>query len=258
MLGAASSTVVAAFLREATARGEQSVTADTGGSVVAPDLVVAVGAVRLLGADALAPYALTGQAVLPEESAAVRMAISALPPAQQRPAAPPHGPEPPWVRAWIDWGLVTMLACLDPAAPRAALPLPQEPPQCDGSAPHRRSAATAVDRPDGGSCGEGWVPWSLRMARLASLALPGLHSPVHDAARSGALALARGATRALLRRDFATAARITRWLAWLTADGVPLPLDAALLTDDITLRGGGDRCLLDAAISRRLLGLDSV
>ncbi|WKX11860.1 hypothetical protein [Streptomyces sp. NL15-2K] len=102
------------------------------------------------------------------------------------------------------------------------------------------------------------MPWSLRMARLASLALPGLHSPVHDAARSGALALARGATRALLRRDFATAARITRWLAWLTADGVPLPVDAALLTDDIMLRGGGDRCLLDAAISRRLLGLDSV
>jgi hypothetical protein len=161
------------------------------------------------------------------------------------------------VRAWVDWGLATVLARLDPAACHDPVPQPQEPPQCDGNAPRHRSAAGTTDHLEGGRR-EGWVPWSLRMGRLASLALPGLHSPVHDAARSGALALARGATRALLRRDFATAARITRWLAWLAADGAALPVDAALLTEDIALRGGGARCLLDASISRRLLGLDGV
>jgi hypothetical protein len=255
--GAGDTTVVAAFLQDASARSEPSVTTDGGGFSATSGLVAAVGAVRLLGADVLAPYVLTGQALLPEESAAVRLALSALPPAQQPPAAPPYGLEPPWVRAWIDWGLVTLLGRLDPAAFPAPVPQPQQPPPCDGNAPRHRSAAGTADHLDGGGA-EGWVPWSLRMGRLASLALPGLCSPVHEAARSGALALARGATRALLRRDFPTAARITRWLAWLTADGTSLPLDVALLTEDIALRGGGDRCLLDAAISRRLLDLDSV
>ncbi|MFF8883591.1 hypothetical protein [Streptomyces flaveolus] len=206
---------------------------------------------RVLGADALAPYLLTGRPLLPEESAAVRLSLSALPPARRPPAAPPSGREQAWIRAWIHWGLVTVLARLDAAPERVAVTVPQGPPPCDDSEPRHRSAADPADCPVGH--GEGWVPWSLRMGQLASLALPGLDGPVHQAARSGGLALARGATRALLRRDFATVARITRWLAWLAADGVALPLDVALLIEDIALRGGDDRCLLDAVIARRLL-----
>ncbi|MGP4111404.1 hypothetical protein ACTWP5_10860 [Streptomyces sp. 4N509B] len=212
-----------------------------------------VTAVRLLGADLLAPYLLTGQALPSEESAAIRLSLAALSPTPKPPAAPPLGPEPPWVRAWIDWGLATVLARLAPAAPVVPAPAPPGPPRCGDDAPRRRSAAEAVGRPDRA---EGWVPWSSRMGQLASLALPGLDGPVHHAARHGALALARGATRALLRGDFATAARVTRWLAWLSADGAALPLDAALLTRHIALRGGGDRCLLDAAVAVRLLGLE--
>ncbi|MES4906920.1 MULTISPECIES: hypothetical protein [unclassified Streptomyces] len=251
--GTGGTAVVAAHLRAAelqAAHHEPSAAGDGPGATATSGAAVAVGAVRVLGADALAPYLLTGRALLPEESAAIRLSLSALPPAQRPPAAPPVGREQSWTRAWIDWGLVTVAARLDPDLWRVAAPVPQGPPPCDDSAPRHRPAAG----PGGG--GEGWVPWSLRMGRLASLALPGLDGPVHQAARSHVLALARGATRALLRRDFATAARIARWLAWLAAGGVALPLDAALLTGDIALRGGDDRCLLDASIARHLLGLE--
>ncbi|MFH8409160.1 hypothetical protein ACH4FX_30875 [Streptomyces sp. NPDC018019] len=224
------------------------------------DPAVALGAVRVLGADVLAPYILTGRSPSEGETAAVGLALGALPPADPPPPAPPRGPEQPWTVAWVDWGLATSLSRLGPAgSPAPAAPLPQGPPRCDDTAPRRLPAtpADALDSP-GGSVQEGWVPWSVRMGQLASLALPGLDGPVHDAARSGVLGLARGATRATLRRDFPTAARITRWLAWLHADGAEPPLDAALLTEYIGLVGGGERTALDTAIARRLLGLEAV
>ncbi|MEV0276650.1 hypothetical protein AB0I22_09760 [Streptomyces sp. NPDC050610] len=229
----------------------------------AGDPAVALGAVRMLGADVLAPYALTGLALPPGEAEAVRLALDALPPVQPPPAAPPAGEEQPWLMAWADWGLLTLLSAAEPAdvtgSPPLQPPYPQGPPQYDGSAP-RHLPPTAAAGPDGdGAVREGWAPWSVRMGRLASLALPGLDGPVHDAARQGAVGLARGAGRATLRRDFATAARIARWLAWLHAEGVALPLDPAPLTTYIQLAGGdGGRLALDTAIARRLLGLEPV
>ncbi|MEB3961029.1 hypothetical protein OKJ48_12350 [Streptomyces kunmingensis] len=218
------------------------------------DQVAALGAVRLLGADVLAPYVLTGSAPPAEETVAVAAALDALPPAQPPPAAPPGGPEPAWVRAWIDWSLVTVLARIDPAVTAPTAPEPPPPPRCAAPTAPRHAPATA----EGGVTHEGWVPWSVLMGQLSPLALPGLDGPVHQAARSGATGLARGATRAVLRRDFPTAARITRWLAWLHAEGVRLPLDPAPLTEHITLLGGGGRVALDTAIAGRLLGLESV
>ncbi|MEU6394623.1 hypothetical protein [Streptomyces sp. NPDC046939] len=215
---------------------------------------VAVAAVRLLGADVLAPYALTGRTPPPEEGAAVALALDALPPAHPAPAAPPEGDEQPWVRAWIDWSVVTVLARIDPATDTPAAPVPQAPPRCDPGPDRRRPLGAAPGEP----AQEGWVPWSVRMGHLSSLALPGLDGPVHEAARSGLLGLARGATRAVLRRDFPTAARITRWLAWAHAERLPLPLDPAPLTEHIALLGGGGRLALDTAIARHLLGLEHV
>ncbi|NDZ85813.1 hypothetical protein G3I23_09550, partial [Streptomyces sp. SID10115] len=72
------------------------------------------------------------------------------------------------------------------------------------------------------------------------------------------LALARGVTRATLRRDFPTAARIARWLVLLHTEGVPVPLDPAPLVEHLGLYGAGPRLALDVAIARRLLGLEDV
>ncbi|MEV6591424.1 hypothetical protein [Streptomyces acidicola] len=251
------STVVMTAHHQTAVEGEPSAAGSGSRAAAVPGAGVVVGAVRVLGADALAAYVLTGLPLPAQESAAVRWGLSALPPAQLAPAAPPGGRERPWVRAWIDWGLVTVLARLDPAGECVVAPVPQGPPPCDDAAPRRRSVTGPTGPAGRGSGGEGWVPWSLRMGQLASLALPGLDGPVHQAARCGAVGLARGATRALLRRDFTTAGRVTRWLAWLAADHVEPGLDVAALTQDIALRGGDDRCLLDAAIARHLLGLEA-
>ncbi|MEU7149280.1 hypothetical protein AB0B15_14775 [Streptomyces sp. NPDC045456] len=219
------------------------------------DPAVALGAVRILGADVLAPYVLTGQPPPAGDTAAIGLALSALPPDETPPPAPPAGTEEAWIMAWIDWGLAAVQARLDPAdAPVRTAPLPQGPPRCDDATPRNLPPTTDAD----GGAQEGWVSWSVRMGKLASLALPGLDGPVHDAARAGALGLARAATRATLRRDHPTAARITRWLAWLRADGVALPLDPAPLTEHIGLLGGGDRPALDTAVARRLLGLEDL
>ncbi len=93
------------------------------------------------------------------------------------------------------------------------------------------------------------------MGQLSPLALPGLDGPVHRAAPR--CALARGASRALLRRDHPTAARIVRWLALLASDGVPVPLELPPLIEHLELLGGGGpRIALDLAIARRLLALE--
>ncbi len=66
----------------------------------------------------------------------------------------------------------------------------------------------------------------------------------------------RAAPRAVLRRDFPTAARITRWLALLSAEGVPVPFDPVPLVEHLRLYGGGPRLALDVAIAGRLLALE--
>ncbi|MFE3743489.1 hypothetical protein [Streptomyces sp. NPDC059134] len=212
----------------------------------APDPGAALAAVRILGADSLAPALLAGAPVHPRDAEAVALAFTALPPARDVTPPPPAGPANPWLMAWRDWGTVTLLAALSgesggsrsrgtdgrPAAVRPAPPPPTGPAAADG---------------------DGWAAWSVTMGQLSTLALPGLDGPVHDAARSSPLGLARGATRAVLRRDYPTAARIVRWLAWLHSDGVRTPLDPVPLVEHISLLAGGDRLALDTAIARRLL-----
>ncbi|MFE2597298.1 hypothetical protein [Streptomyces sp. NPDC057617] len=200
----------------------------------------ALAAIRILGADVLAPAVLAGTAFHPLDAEAVALSFTALPPSREEPLPPPTGPEEPWLMAWRDWGTVTLLTVLTSGdTARTGVPRPTSPP-----------AGVAAPRD-----GTGWAAWSVRMGRLSALALPGLESPVHDAARGAPLALARGATRAVLRRDYPTAARIVRWLAWLHADGVELPLDPAPLVEHIGLMAGGDRLALDTAIARRLIGV---
>lgn len=207
----------------------------------APDPGAALAAVRILGADTFAPVLLAGATFHAQDAAVVALSFSALPPSPEAVPSPPAGPEGPWLTAWRDWGTATLLTVLTggtgdgerPAVPRPAPPSPTGP----------------------GAKGDGadWAAWSVRMAQLSTLALPGLDGPVHDAAREAPLGLARGATRSVLRRDYPTAARIVRWLAWLHADGTELPLDPAPLAEHIGLMAGGDRLALDTAIARRLI-----
>ncbi|MFC9428825.1 hypothetical protein [Streptomyces sp. NPDC056987] len=213
----------------------------------APDPGAALAAIRILGADTLAPALLAGAPVHPRDAEAVTLAFGALPPARDGTPPPPAGPAGPWLMAWRDWGTLTLLAVLSDQAgggrargldgrPAAVRPAPPPP------------AGPAADG------GDAWAAWSVTMGQLATLALPGLDGPVHDAARSSPLGLARGATRAVLRRDYPTAARIVRWLAWLHSEGVRIPLDPAPLVEHISLLAGGDRLALDTAIAGRLLG----
>ncbi|WP_329061172.1 hypothetical protein [Streptomyces sp. NBC_01429] len=197
-----------------------------------PDPGAALAAVRIVGADAFAPALLAGAALHARDAEAVALSFTALPATGGVPA-PPDGPEAAWLMAWRDWATVTLLTAL---TGRDTDGVTAEPP-----------AAPAA----GG--GADWASWSVRMGQLCTLALPGLDGPVHEAARRAPLALARGATRATLRRDYPTAARIARWLAWLHAEGVGLPLDPAPLVEHIALMAAGDRTALDTAIARRTL-----
>ncbi|MFF5563272.1 hypothetical protein ACFY7Z_14420 [Streptomyces sp. NPDC012623] len=198
----------------------------------APDPGAALAAVRIIGADAFAPAVLAGAALHARDAEAVAQSFTALPAANPAPA-PPDGPETAWLMAWRDWGTVTLLTVLNGRG-------------ADGVTAARPAAPAGIG-------GSDWASWSVRMGQLCTLALPGLDGPVHEAARAAPLGLARGATRAALRRDYSTAARIARWLAWLHAEGVELPLDPAPLVEHIALMAAGDRTALDTAIARRLL-----
>ncbi|MFF2349580.1 hypothetical protein ACFVVL_07350 [Kitasatospora sp. NPDC058115] len=100
-----------------------------------------------------------------------------------------------------------------------------------------------------------WPRWSVDMARLSALALPRLDGPVHELARRHSLTLARGVVRSMLRRDYRTAARLARWLAWTEADGAAAHLDLGPVLDRIRAVGDGStRMWLELAITEALAG----
>ena len=194
-----------------------------------------LAALRLLGPDTFAPSLLTGEPMAPDTVAAVADACRMFRPAGD--AAPAGGgaargpaDDDALVVGWRDWATARLLA-----AAGHEIPVP------------RPGAVPAVGT-------SGWQAWSVRMAQLCGLALPGLDSPVHDLARRESLALARGATRSALRKDIRVAVRLARWLAWLQGSGTPVLLEVEPLLDHIQLTGGGGpRTALDLAIARRLL-----
>ncbi|TDB84733.1 hypothetical protein E1264_23545 [Actinomadura sp. KC216] len=98
-----------------------------------------------------------------------------------------------------------------------------------------------------------WRAWSAALAALAALAVPGLDSPLHRCAAAGGLALARGATRSVLRRDLPVAAALTRWLALPALDASPLR--TTLLIEHIAACDGTPRTLLHTQIAAHLLHL---
>ncbi|MFJ2774961.1 hypothetical protein [Streptomyces sp. NPDC087300] len=234
----------------------------------AHDPKAALAAIRIIGADAFAPCLLNEAALHPQDAAAVTQAFEVFPPPVSTPAPPPAGPAEPWLAAWRDWATTALLARFagaDPGsavsgAPQLGIDAGQDPGIAlvhpPAAAPELADAASPAALGTADHAGLPWQAWSVRMSQLSPLALPGLDGPVPDAARAAPVALARGATRAVLRRDFSTAARITRWLALLAGDGIRLPLDPVPLVEHLGLHGGGTRLALDIAISRRLLAME--
>jgi hypothetical protein len=210
-----------------------------------------LAAVRILGADLFTPYLLTGAPLHAELAEAVAMAdaFRAFPPeqltAQQsnpQQSAPQqltgrqaggHRPGDAAVVGWRDWAASELLR-------RCGLPPLVRPP-----------AEAAPTTPEDGLAP--WQDWSLWMAKLSPLAVPGLDSPVHESARRGSRALARGTVRAMLRRDYRTAARIARWLALGQASGLESPLRLEPLFRQVRLFGGPSaRTALDVRVGERL------
>jgi hypothetical protein len=191
------------------------------------DPTAGLGAVRLVGADVFLPHVVLNRPVDAEDVEVVVASFEVFPPVDE-PVAPEQR-----VMAWHDWSTARLLATLTGARPLAA---PDDP--------------AAVLGPV-----EQWACWSVAVAQLSSLAHPGATGPLVDAVAAQPLALCRGVLRTVLRRDFHTASRLTRWVALLHSTGVALPVDPVLLVDHIGLRVGSEpRRLLDLAVARLLVG----
>ncbi|MFD8597902.1 hypothetical protein ACFV1L_23135 [Kitasatospora sp. NPDC059646] len=182
-----------------------------------PEPQALLAADRVLGPDVFAPALLTGRPTPPEVAARAAEAFVLFP-------ADWSG-----VHAWRDRATAELLGRAGHPVAVDAPPLPPDPGE------------------------HGWQRWSVLMAQLCCLALPTLDSPVHQRAREHPLALARGATRAMLRRDHRTATRLARWLAWLQSTGTPLALELRPLLRQLALTGDGTaRTALDLAVAERL------
>ncbi|MFD4536901.1 hypothetical protein ACFWNL_24205 [Kitasatospora sp. NPDC058397] len=171
--------------------GGAAALADPDGAVPRPTLA----ALRVLGADLFAPQLLTGAAPDGPTAALLAEARQAFPAPDSAPdsaaASVSDSADAALVIAWQDWAAGQVLA---------------RTPYGTGAPP------TAPPVPPPGPEAVGWQTWSVRMAQLSVLALPGLDGPVHDTARTHTLALARGTVRSMLRRDLPTATRLARWL----------------------------------------------
>lgn len=192
----------------------------------APDALAALAAVRVLGADVFSPHLLVDQPFRTQDAATVAKAFDAFPPNDTSHEA---------TIARRDHATAVLLARFSgDDTLRTLAPAPADDAELTESS--------------------GWSGWCVRMAQLAPLATLGLDGPVHEAARGGILPLCRGVSRSILRRDFPTAVRLVRWLAWLRHEGVELPLDPGLAGEHVLLVGGpGPRGALDLAIARHLL-----
>ncbi|MEU9113200.1 hypothetical protein AB0D04_15805 [Streptomyces sp. NPDC048483] len=185
---------------------------------------VSLAALRVLGADALAPYALDHR-VCPggDDERVVREALAAYPP----------GADASEVSVWSYRGLVEASHSY---LPGGAAHWPQPPP-----------------------AGADWVtadPWpklTHRASQLAALALPGLAPGLAESLTARTDDLARGFVRAVRRRDWLQAAGVGRWLARMPEVPQSLGLDAGLAF--VRQMSGGDaRVALHVVAAQRFYG----
>jgi hypothetical protein len=188
-----------------------------------------LAAVRVMGPDVLAPFVLGGHRFSGDDAEVVAASMRMFP--ITTPDAPldagSRGGVP--VRALREWATSQVLARL--GAPEFAGPCPS-------------GADLGRDR--------GWLPWVAVLAQLSPLAFPGVDSPMRAQVRRDRRDVARGVTRAMLRRDYLTAARLVRWLsaedepgadAWFALEPVMRHLEVVAEPDA--------RLLLELALARR-------
>lgn len=224
-------------------------------ALLAQDDRVALAAIRVLGADALAPYALGGAGTGGGPDAQlVRRALAAYPP----------GADASEVSRWSYHGLAEATRAFLPDAGTAG---------SGGTEPAGGGANPGDGQPDadrlpydsGGGRGPdagaaaGWLltdPWtrlSHRASQLAALSLPGLAPALAAGLAARTEDLARGFVRAVRRRDWLQAAGVGRWL--VRAPDVPDSL--GLETGMVYVRrmsGGDPRVTLHTLAARRFPG----
>ncbi|MCG5213229.1 hypothetical protein [Streptosporangium sp. KLBMP 9127] len=184
------------------------------------DSCAGLAAVRVLGADALAPFVVKGLALPAQDAALIRAAVRAHP--------APQEPE----RQVLLWGI------RDAALVRGLAVSGVDATGWEGLAP-AGSTAHLLRLP--------WVAMAAELVRVAGAAPPFAEEAVHAQLARSHLDISRGLVRALLRRDLPSAACLTRWLA---------PAGEQLTTpalDYLEIAGADDpRVSLDTAIARRL------
>lgn len=185
----------------------------------AEDDPMTLAAVRVLGADVLAPTTLRGRRPV-VDPASVERACALYEPA---PGSTP-------VTVWSHWGLREALS--------------------------RTAASDGRGRPDE-QPGAQWLhplPWQRlthHLAQLASLAVPG-ETALHEAAAHRPVDLARGFVRAVRRRDWLQAAGAGRWLA--LTPGVPPSVGLGKGLEFVARMGGHDaRVALHATAAALLM-----
>lgn len=182
-------------------------------------------AVRVLGADALAPYAMEHLAapIGADDEAVVRQALAAYPP----------GADASEVSVWSYRGLVEASHAFLPGGAQQWPPAPA-------------AQAGWVER-------DAWPKLAHRVSQLAALALPGLASGLAEQLAARRDDLARGFVRAVRRRDWLQAAGLGRWLARLPDVPETLGLDSGLAF--VRQMGGGDpRVALHVVAAQRFYG----
>ncbi|WP_443060921.1 hypothetical protein [Streptomyces sp. NBC_00448] len=226
--------------------------------VLAQDDPVALAAIRVLGADVLAPYAPAadttsgrtagrGDATRPggaglADEAIVRKALAAYPP----------GADASDVSVWSYRGLVEASRAFLPGSSGA------------GGYGAGHSVGGSGDggqdgRPAEPQAGTDWLysdPWpklAHRASQLGALSLPGLAPAIADGLTARTEDLARGFVRAIRRRDWLQAAGIGRWLARVPDVPDSLGLDTGLVYV-LRMSGGDPRVALHAAVARRFHG----
>ncbi|WP_125513531.1 hypothetical protein [Streptomyces sp. WAC 01529] len=152
----------------------------------ATDRRTALAAVRVLGPDVLAPALFGTRRIDPADREVLATALAHYP---------------------LDAGGTAETMCLDRVT-TGLLHRAEGAVSGDGVAVDDAVDVDTFLRPE-----ERWRPWAQQMAGVASCALPGVCGSLVEQARTRAADLGRGVARAMLRRDYRTAARLVRWTA---------------------------------------------